>query len=64
MRELPVQDGRVEDMCSSPPARAPKSQLAVEQPLTGRCLNPSKKDTLLPKTRINCNDMVGGAQSR
>jgi len=63
MRELPVQDGRVEDMCSSPPARAPKSQLAVEQTLTGGCWNLSKKDTLLPKTRRNCNDTVG-AQSR
>ena len=64
MSELPVQDGRVEDMHSSPPVRAPKSQLAVKQTLTGGCWNPSKKDTLLPKTRRNCNDMVGGVQSR
>ena len=30
------------NMCSSP-ARAPKSQLAVEPPLTGGCWNPTKK---------------------
>ena len=42
---LPVQDGRVEDMRSSP-ARATKFQLAVEQPLTGECWNPSKKDPM------------------
>ena len=31
------------DMRSSPPARAPKSQLAVEQPSTGTYWNPPKK---------------------
>ena len=39
------------DMCSSPPARAPKLQLDVEQPLTGGCWNPPKKDTPHPKTK-------------
>ena len=34
-------------MCSSP-VRAPKSQLAVEQPLTGGCWNPPEKDTPHP----------------
>ena len=39
------------DMCSSPPARAPESQLAVEQPSTGGCRNPPKIDTPCPKTK-------------
>ena len=39
------------DMCSSPPARAPESQLAVEQPSTGGCQNLPKKDTSRPKTK-------------
>ena len=45
------------DVCPSPPARAPKSQLAVEQPSTGGCLNlpksnkQKKKDTQCPKTK-------------
>ena len=30
------------DMCSFLPVRAPKSQLAVEQPLTGGCWNTSE----------------------
>ena len=34
----------------SPPAKAPKSQLAVEQPYTGECWNPAKKDITRPKT--------------
>jgi len=38
-------------MCSSPPLRAPKLQLAVEQPSTGRHWNPPSKDTLCPKTK-------------
>ena len=33
------------------PARAPKSQLAAEQPLTGECWNPPKKDTPHPKAK-------------
>ena len=36
-----VQDGRVEGMRLSP-ARTPKLQLAVKQPLTGRSWNPPK----------------------
>ena len=32
-------------MCSSPPARALKSQLTVEQPSTRGCWNSPKKDT-------------------
>ena len=39
------------DMCSSPPARAPKVQLAVEQPSTGGCWNLPKKDTSRPQTK-------------
>ena len=37
-------------MCSSYPARAPKSQLAIEQPSTGRHWNKPKKDTPHPRT--------------
>ena len=47
----PVQDGGVEGWWVSPPARAPKSQLVVKQPLTGEQWNPLKKDTLCPKTK-------------
>ena len=39
------------DVLSSSTARTPKSKLAVEQPLTGRCWNPIKKDTPGPKTK-------------
>ena len=39
------------DMSSSPPARAPKSQLAVEQPSAGGCWNSAEKDTPHPKTK-------------
>ena len=38
-------------MHSSLPARAPKLQLAVEQPSTGKHWNPPKKDTPHPKTK-------------
>ena len=38
-------------MRSSPPAKALKLQLAVEQPLTRECWNPPKKDTPHPKTK-------------
>ena len=38
-------------MRASSPARAPKSQLAVEQPSTGRHWNPPKKATPHPKTK-------------
>ena len=37
-------------MRSSPFARTPKSQLAVEQPLRGEHWNPPKKHNLCPKT--------------
>ena len=33
------------DMHSSSPARTPKLQLAAEQPLTGECWIPPKKNT-------------------
>jgi len=36
---------------SSPPVTVPRSQIAVEQPSTGECWNPPKKDTLQPKTQ-------------
>ena len=39
------------DTRSFPPARAPKWQLAVEQPSAGEYWNPSKKDSLHPKTK-------------
>ena len=38
-------------MHSSPPVRAPKLQLAIEQLSTGGCWNPPKKDSLSPKTK-------------
>ena len=38
-------------MHSPPPARAPKSQLAVEQPSTGGLWNLPRKDTLHQKTK-------------
>ena len=38
-------------MCSSPPARASKLQLAIEQPSTGRFWNTPIKDTACPKTK-------------
>lgn len=51
----------VKDMCSTPPVRAPKSQLTGEQPLTGRHLNSPQK-TLHMKDKRYHNDMVGGVQ--
>ena len=39
------------DTHSSPPAKAPRLQLAVEQPSAGENWNPSKKDSLHPKTK-------------
>ena len=39
------------DMCSSPPGRASKSKLAVEQPSTEGHWNLPKKDTPCPKTK-------------
>ena len=38
-------------MSSSPPVRAPKLQVAVEQPLMGGCWNTPKKDSPCPKTK-------------
>ena len=40
-----------QDMHSSSPARAPKLQLAIEQPLTGGCWNPPKKRYPLSKDK-------------
>ena len=48
-------------MHSSPPARAPKLQLAVEQPLTGGCWNPPKKDIHVQIQRRILSKMVEGA---
>ena len=39
------------DAGSSPPAIAPKLQLAVEKTATEGCWNPPKKDTLCLKTK-------------
>ena len=39
------------DMCSSSPERAPKSQLAVDQPLAGGCWNPPKRETPRPEKK-------------
>ena len=52
----------VKDMCFTPPARAPKSQLTGEQPLTGGHLNPPQKTPHM-KDKGYHNDMVGGVQS-
>ena len=38
-------------MHSFSPAKTPQSQPAVEQPLTGGCWNPPKKDTAHPRTK-------------
>ena len=46
-------------MYSSPPVRAPKLQLAVEQPLTGGHWNPPKKDNPHANTRKKPCEMVG-----
>ena len=46
------------DMHSSSPARAPKLQLAVEQPLTGECWNHQKKIVeVAPSCLTLCNPM-------
>ena len=46
------------DVHSSSPARAPKLQLVVEQPSTGRHKNPPKKDKPIQAQRRSCNKMV------
>ena len=48
---LLVQDGGVENVCSSPPLRLPKSPLPIEQPSIEGCWNIPKKDTPCPKTK-------------
>ena len=51
-------------MHSFPPARAPKSQLAIEQPLTGGCWNlQEKKIPHIQSQRRSCSETVGWAQS-
>ena len=39
------------DVHSSPPARTPKLQLTPEQPSTGECWIPPKKETLHPRAK-------------
>ena len=39
------------DVCPSPPARAPKSQLAVEQPSTEGHWNSPRNDSTHPKKK-------------
>ena len=51
------------DMGSSSPVRTPKSQLDAEQPLTGECWIPPKKDTPCPRAKEKSNKVVGGAKS-
>ena len=49
-------------VCSSPPAKAPKQQLTVEQPSTGGHWNsPKKTDTPRPKTKKPQQDSGSGA---
>ena len=48
------------DMNPTSPARTPKSQLAAEQPSTGRCWNPPEKDT--PHLRAKENQQRNGSQ--
>ena len=45
-------------MCSSPPVRAPKSELAVEQPLTGDTETHQKKIAHTQRQRRNPSEMV------
>ena len=49
-------------MCSSFHIRAPKSQLAVEQPLRGRHWNPPKKIPLIQGQKRSHNKTIEGAQ--
>ena len=39
------------DVYSSSPMRTPKLQLIAEQPLTGECWIPPKKDTACPRAK-------------
>ena len=47
------------DVCSSPPVRAPKLQIAVKQPSTGGRWNPPNKDAPRPGTR-SCRETAEG----
>ena len=51
------------DVHPSPPARAPKSQLAVEQPFTGGYWNPPIMISHVQRQKRTWNKTVGGAQS-
>ena len=50
-------------MCSFPPAKATKLQLAVEQPLTGEAVTHQKNTPHVQRQRKSFNKIVGGAQS-
>ena len=39
------------DICSSSPVRTPKLQLTAEQPSTGECWIPTKKETPCPRAK-------------
>ena len=47
-------------MCSSPPARAPKSQLVVEQPLTGDAGTHQKSIPRVQRQRRSYSEAVRG----
>ena len=49
-------------MCA--PVITPKSELATDQPSTGRCWDPPKKIPHIQGQRRSCNEMVGGVRSR
>ena len=49
-------------MHSSPPTRAPRSQLAIEQPLTGGHWNPPEKD--IPHPNINKKPKTDARRAR
>ena len=51
------------EMHSFSPVRAPKSQLAIENPLTGGLWNSPEKDTRVQRQRRSYNKTVGGEQS-
>ena len=51
------------DMGSSSPVRTPKSQVNAEQPLTGECWIPPKKDTPCPRAKESHIKVLGGAKS-
>ena len=51
------------DMYSPTPVRTLKFQLAAEQPSTGGCWSPSKKDILIHRQRRSRSEVVGGGKS-